>query len=206
MSLQSDEQTVKWLYSGTEHTQCMANLSIMMFDPLFWKTWLRKIRKCDTKTKRTMIFYSDIIYKDAAANHLRAIKTYLPPFWGDLELSVLHSGWILIWKCSRKQSVVSSWQTRLICIHRGELLCFCLSPQEPVIQPAREDASVLHPQGLAGSSPPLQRHGQTNQTRLREGSTLPRRHEPVPVAHPAGSPVSPAAGVLRLGLVWKLSK
>lgn len=84
---------------------------------------------------------------------------------------------------------------------QGELLCFCLSPQEPVIQPAREDASVLHPQGLAGGSSPLQRHGQTNQTCLTEGSTLPRRREPVPVAHPAGSTVSPAAGVLRFGLV-----
>lgn len=63
-------------------------------------------------------------------------------------------------------------------------------PQEPVVQPSREDSSVFHPQDRTGRGPKLQHHQQTSQTQSREGSTLPQHHEPVSVSHLEGRPIS----------------
>lgn len=78
-----------------------------------------------------------------------------------------------------------------------------VSPQEPVVQPARRHASVFHPQILAAGGAPLRRWQcwQSGETRGGEGFAVPRRQEPVAGAGPAGAALGPDAGSLRLGPV-----
>lgn len=78
-----------------------------------------------------------------------------------------------------------------------------VSPQEPVVQPARRHASVFHPQILAAGGAPLRRWQcwQSGEARGGEGFAVPRRQEPVAGAGPAGAALGPDAGSLRPGPV-----